>query len=290
MIFTRQVVKGPGLGGSFPAGQEGSYVIPAGPSQRLDGFFSTLDGTGVGNRYPGIQVLDDAGNPMYTSRITNAVGATGQPDLSVSRGQPLASQQSNTTQIGLFLPFPDIWLPPGYQINTSMLGLQALDQYQFIGWHMQSASPDADGDPPYPITKSINGAQPAGAEFTYTVPAGNLMRLAAIQAALTCSATIISRFPGYTIRDAHGNNMHRVRAQTGWTASQSLAWSAAKGAAFANQTGGNAQGAINLPIPTIWLWPGCQIITSTLQLQAGDQYTAINLYLETLPVGSVTYP
>jgi len=145
------------------------------------------------------------------------------------------------------------------------------------GFVLNAASNGWPGTVPKEITdgpgviRSITGSTPAaGAEISEVVPANRRWTLLALRAALTTSATVANRFPGFTLDDGT-NVLYGVRTNAAQTATLVDSYYAAPGSQFYNDT----QSSIIIPFPTpTQLKAGFRIRTATVGLQAGDQWGA----------------
>lgn len=141
--------------------------------------------------------------------------------------------------------------------------------YQFTanGWPGLAAKEITDGPG---IIRVIPGTFPAvGNELQETVPSTRRWILLSLRITLTTSATVINRFPGFTLDDGtniffgtHSSNAH--------TATAAISYNFSAGSQFYNDT----QNTLILPAPNlIPLKVGFHIRTATINLQAGDQYS-----------------
>lgn len=131
--WTSQVVNGPGTGGSFPAGTEGVWTVPAGFMAKLDHFASVCDMVTTGTYYPGYLIADENGNTIRLQRCSQGYGATSQPVIHSNSRNTQIQQDNNSPEV-MQLPMPDLWLWPGCTVSSSCLNLAAASQYQSIHW------------------------------------------------------------------------------------------------------------------------------------------------------------
>ncbi len=145
----------------------------------------------------------------------------------------------------------------------------------------------------YPSKQWMNGT-----EFVYTVPAGVYQRLIGARLTLdTTGATANPRYAGYALFDPHGNQMYLARTTVGISNTNQPIICMAPGPTFdaagqALPDMANAVGSAigwTLHYPDIWLWPGCQIATSTLGLVTADEWATYNLHFEQIPIASNSY-
>lgn len=119
--------------------------------------------------------------------------------------------------------------------------------------------------------------QAAGVEITETVPTGEIWRLIAMDATLSCSATVASRRPHLELFDPGGGNVH-VYPNTDQTASQTLSYYWHKSGAI-QADADNSEIVVALP-QEMFIGPGGTISTQTKNFQAGDNWFAPHLTVE----------
>lgn len=117
----------------------------------------------------------------------------------------------------------------------------------------------------------------AGADWGATVPAGKYWIVRACTFLFSTSATVANRLVRLILYAADGTTPIFVSDQgTAQAASQANSrYSAGQGL--------GSQGTTNprtITLPSIVLAPGCKIGTSTALIDAGDTYTAINLWVD----------
>jgi hypothetical protein len=145
------------------------------------------------------------------------------------------------------------------------------------GYVPSSTSVGWPGTPPKDIgdgngtLRSIVGSAPAAGQEIIEGPGANQRwNLLALFASLTTSAAVANRFPGFQLFDG-AHTMFRARASTAQVASATQAYIFTPGLPlFAD---GNSSTMIPGPASTL-LKAAHQIRSSTLNLQAGDQWTA----------------
>lgn len=118
-------------------------------------------------------------------------------------------------------------------------------------------------------------APAAGAEISFTVPGDKIWLLQAVNTSLVASATAATRIPQLGIGDGTRSGL-LLAATAGITANQTirLAWSNTGAAAT-----GTAVFLQALLQPELWIWPGWAIATTTVAIQAGDQYGASVVFI-----------
>lgn len=126
--------------------------------------------------------------------------------------------------------------------------------------------------------RSITGSSPAaGAEIAETVPTGALWRLNSFQFGFTASANVATRYPELVIDDG-ANTLLQIDGARNITAGQAFSLGFGAGMQF-RQSPQQNHDLYALPGPFI-LRPGYRVRTSTLSLQANDQYTAPQYQVE----------
>jgi hypothetical protein len=128
------------------------------------------------------------------------------------------------------------------------------------------------------MIRSITGSNPAaGAEISETVPTGAQWRLLAFRATLVADATVLSRTPVFTVDDG---------TSTVWDDENFAALSAGQTGLYSralHQSGrgwGGASGSVGSGLPLLILPAGYRVRTGTIQLQAGDNWSAPQLMVE----------
>lgn len=119
----------------------------------------------------------------------------------------------------------------------------------------------------------------AGAEVSITVPGRAVWRVLAFRAVLVTDATVTNRQVSLLV-DNSETVFWQVAAGAVQTASLTVRYSAAPGIAGDAQVAG---GVVVLPLPPLTLLPGWRIRTSTVALQAGDDWGAPVLYVQETP-------
>jgi hypothetical protein len=120
------------------------------------------------------------------------------------------------------------------------------------------------------------GNPAAGADWIATVPAGARWRVQAISETFTASAAVASRQAGLFLDD--GANVYWANtAPTAITASQIVTISAT--GSSAPQGAAPFQQTIVIP-PGLFIPAGHRFKSTTVNIQAGDQYSAINILVE----------
>lgn len=124
--------------------------------------------------------------------------------------------------------------------------------------------------------RSITGTDPAaGSEISETVPARRRWRLLAVRFTLTADVTVIDRTVTLQLDDGSNIILHII-SDTVQTASQVRTYEYKLQPV--PQFG--ISGTFHIPFPKICLFAGCRIMTTTTNLQAGDNYSAPQLLVE----------
>ena len=138
-----------------------------------------------------------------------------------------------------------------------------------ISWPSTS-SPDIM--PHRGVIRRVTGTNPAaGSDFSQTVPAGRVWNIHAMSFFFTTSATVANRRVHIEFAIAGGPSLDIYSADD-QAASLSLKYTVA-GFTGAHPQSNDNDHIIMLP-PNIWLPDGSTIITDTLNIQVGDDYTA----------------
>lgn len=123
------------------------------------------------------------------------------------------------------------------------------------------------------IVSTSPGNPAAGADFSVTVPNNRRWQLIAIRGALTASAAVANRFPAIVLDDG-ANQVFLSRINVATTAGQSNGFTWAPTV----QPYTDTQSNFLLPLPSpVFLASGYHVKSSTLNLQAGDQWSNIQL-------------
>lgn len=134
-----------------------------------------------------------------------------------------------------------------------------------------------------PYLRQVLVATPAaGAEWVITGPGQGLWRVVSVAFTLTTDATVANRGVVLVVDDGT-----TVIARTGAGAVQAASLTQNYGAAVGTHTGA-AGTALNVPLHNpygVLLQPGWRLRTETVNLQAGDQYSAIAALVEEFPNG-----
>ena len=118
-----------------------------------------------------------------------------------------------------------------------------------------------------------------GAEWTFTVPVGQLLELLSLHWVLATSATVANRVSGFEIVDGAGNVIGIWRG--GAVQAASLTENYSIGTIDGQSDPNGNFGAIIIPAPQgLYLPAGFTIRSLTAALQAGDQYSAIWMSVE----------
>jgi len=129
-----------------------------------------------------------------------------------------------------------------------------------------------------PLLRSVTGTNPAaGVEISETVPTNARWRLIALLVQLVTDATVANRRPHFIVDDGV-NTLFEVETGTDQAASQTIRYN------FANTGYRVAVAAQNIAYLTapfyLPLFQGWRVRTSTVNLQAGDDYGAPQLLVE----------
>jgi hypothetical protein len=120
------------------------------------------------------------------------------------------------------------------------------------------------------VTSGFNGAPAAGSDFTITVPAGQTWQLQTLDFSFTTSAAVANRTTQIFIDDGV-NVLWKWVSPTVQAAASTVEYNGGVGAV---EYAALRNGVQSFELPVITLGPGYRIRSSTLNIQAGDQYTA----------------
>jgi hypothetical protein len=134
----------------------------------------------------------------------------------------------------------------------------------------------------------ITPSNPAVATgFTYTVGGNYWERVASLSFVLTSDNNAANRAVLLRVKDGSGATLIGIPTAAVQVASKVYTYSY-----WGQQTPGtDAVGLVNAqPAPSIFLQPGFSIVVSIGAVQAGDQVSAIRLYMERFDTGPQGYP
>lgn len=124
------------------------------------------------------------------------------------------------------------------------------------------------------------GNPAAGADWSVTVQAGHFWTLLSLNAVLATSAVGANRSPRLLIQDGGGNTVGLWGCNFTQVASQTLNYTA-PGVVMGQTDPNGTFGAIVFPLPALLCLPGgFTVSVSTRNLQAADQWSAINFVVE----------
>jgi hypothetical protein len=135
-------------------------------------------------------------------------------------------------------------------------------------------------------TNPVNTAAPAaGAESITVVPAGQTWSLAGFTATLTTSATVANRTVNFVIDDGAGHIIWQGAAAVVQTATQVVTYQGNAGVPAGAAVVG---GILQMPFPaSMVMQPGWRIRTLTTNIQAGDQWSAAVVSMNTVTASCV---
>jgi len=127
------------------------------------------------------------------------------------------------------------------------------------------------------VLNTVSQAAPAaGADWSYTPPAGLRQRVQSIQCTLVTSATVANRVVVVRITQG-GNVVYQAASPTAQTASTTVSYVFAPGLPPQTATGG----VVVIPLPANLVITSSTTISVTTQgLAAGDQWSALNIATE----------
>jgi hypothetical protein len=119
----------------------------------------------------------------------------------------------------------------------------------------------------------------AGAQWSFTVPAGKVWRVVSLRAQLVTDATVANREVTLLVRDVAANVRGSFPATTVWPASQNatITWGAGL-AAYAAPATSNTR-VVGIPTP-FWALSGWTLESFVTAMQAADNWTAAFLTVE----------
>lgn len=127
------------------AGADFQFTPAQGEAVRVIALLSTLTTSAtVANRLPGLRILDQAGNVVY--RVGSATAQVASQTIDHDAAPALSDNQAGfdgaNTQWSY--PWPDLWLPAGWQIASLTSGLAAGDQWSGIVLLAEFGRPEWD--------------------------------------------------------------------------------------------------------------------------------------------------
>lgn len=129
----------------------------------------------------------------------------------------------------------------------------------------------------FTITSQVVANPAAGADWSVTVPTGQIWRVRSIFAQLVSSATVANRQPFLQIKDAGGNFLFLLDWGTAQTASLTSSYTWGGSCPLVN----NGTSIFVGPIPQdMVLAEGSTISASTASIQTGDQWQKVCLLVE----------
>ena len=123
----------------------------------------------------------------------------------------------------------------------------------------------------------------AGAEWTITEPNDVHRKIHTLRFTFATNATVANRFPRFEIVAPTGNVHWRSHVHAAQTASTSVTYNFAVGTDFISTID---QGEAQNLLPDTFFAPGVILRSSTVGLQAGDDYSAIRMTRETWSAGA----
>jgi len=144
----------------------------------------------------------------------------------------------------------------------------------YLSWPFGNIQPSCNGQGA--IISQSQGNPSAGADFVYTVPTGVRQRVLSVVFTLTTSASVATREVSLIIDDSV-NVLGEFNASASQAASLVTVYTGSA-APYAPTTNTLVVG-IPLP-PDVRLIPAWRLRSSTLNIQAADQYSAIRLLIE----------
>lgn len=177
-----------------------------------------------------------------------------------------AGQQAARGQTRVVLQLLSGSFTSGNLIQTLAEGM--IDAHNVLLWPGGTYEPTCAGQG---YIRSVTGTAPAaGAEVTEVVPVNARWKLRTFRFVFTTSATVATRAVVLVIDDGT-NALFAIEAPTSQAASLTNQYNYSQiGGRFGLGVGNNQ----SISIPDIILAPGWRVRTSTVALQAGDQYTA----------------
>lgn len=122
----------------------------------------------------------------------------------------------------------------------------------------------------------------AGADWTYTLPAGYFYRIVGGSALFTTSAVVANRFAALQVTDGV-NVLYTVPNPNAIVTTLAVALTYSQAGVTAYVAGTKPNG--NVPAPSVWLPPGYIVSSYTSNIDVSDTYTKVVLWLEQLDFG-----
>lgn len=125
-------------------------------------------------------------------------------------------------------------------------------------------------------------APAAGKEVSFTVPNGVVWRVVSMTAKLTTSSTIANRYVGFQVKQQDGTAVYQFQSTSALAASDSLTVTFSED--ISTLTTVATTDVLLLPKPSVWFPPGWSFGTLTGNIQTGDAYSDVALWVhEWLP-------
>lgn len=131
------------------------------------------------------------------------------------------------------------------------------------------------------LRQILVAAPAAGAEWSFTIPDGGWWRLRSAFATLVVPA-FAQEIPGVVISD---QDRVVARVGSGFAIGANATYDVTYLVQSAGVSAASAGTRLVVPVPNLFLQPGWKIGSATAAIAAGDQYSAVNLYLEQLLEG-----
>jgi len=166
--------------------------------------------------------------------------------------------------------------PTSLGTNVRLLLADYLTAAAGMGWPGNQMVSSVEG--PGLINSVQIGNPAAGVDWTYTVPAGIRAWIHNVSALFTTAVAVANRIPGYRIKDSGGNQLYIMSASAAQAASLVFNYEGVEDSVLAIDAGTHA--LVALPAE-VYLSAGYVFTSITGAIQAADQWSGINLNLET---------
>lgn len=235
---------------------------------------------GGGGMEAGVNVTPGAYIQQIVLQVSSTTGVPTYAHLLMQEGFLLSIGviAANCSQRGS--AFVRIWLQKAAVVGTTLSAAMPLvgdyvTQYHPIGWPASRVLFPTEG--PGTIYEEFISNPSAGADWVKAIPINSRVRFQSIAAVLTTSATVANRIVRFRTENLTSGILFQAAASAVITANQTILVVIAPIAIVAAIDPSTV--TIALPAP-LYLYGGEFVLMNTVNLQAGDQWSAIHLHSE----------